>query len=206
MRTKFKPYQKMSDSKTKSDEANRFEAYFKEAYLTYHSGLVRFAQSFIKIREDAENIVQDAFADIWETGGRAIQNRNHLLALLFTLIKNKSIDYLRHEIVVREAETIIQEEYRRDMQMKFDTLEAFDNDLLASGESVEDLLHKAIDALPEQCRKIFIMNKLEGKKQSDIATELKISINTVESQMSVAYRKLRKAMKNNILLLFLTSL
>ena len=48
------------------------------------------------------------------------------------------------------------------------------------------------------------MNKLEGKKQKQIAEELQISINTVESQMAIAYKRLREELKDNLpLFLFL---
>lgn len=51
------------------------------------------------------------------------------------------------------------------------------------------------------------MNKLEGKKQQQIASELQISINTVESQMAIAYKKLREELKDCLpLLLFLFTL
>ena len=50
------------------------------------------------------------------------------------------------------------------------------------------------------------MNKLEGKKQKDIAKELNLSVNTVESKMAIAYKKLRSELKNLLpLLLFLLS-
>jgi RNA polymerase sigma-70 factor (ECF subfamily) len=46
------------------------------------------------------------------------------------------------------------------------------------------------------------MSKLDGKKQKDIATELNISINTVENQMAIAYKKLRESLRDYIPLLF----
>ena len=63
-------------------------------------------------------------------------------------------------------------------------------------ESIEQILSKAIDALPEKCREIFIKNKIEGKKQKEIAAELNISINTVETQMGIAYKKLKTELKD----------
>jgi len=44
------------------------------------------------------------------------------------------------------------------------------------------------------------MNKIEGKKQKLIAQELNISIHTVESQMAIAYKKLKEALKEHMLL------
>lgn len=42
----------------------------------------------------------------------------------------------------------------------------------------------------------FIKNKIEGKKQKEIAAELNISINTVETQMGIAYKKLKTELKD----------
>jgi len=69
------------------------------------------------------------------------------------------------------------------------------------------IISRALDSLSDKCREIFIMNKLEGKKQKQIAEELNISINTVETQMGIAYKKLRVELKDYMpLLLFLLSL
>ena len=74
-------------------------------------------------------------------------------------------------------------------------MEYLDLDILEE-ESIEQILSKAIDALPEKCREIFIKNKIEGKKQKEIAAELNISINTVETQMGIAYKKLKTELKD----------
>ncbi len=182
-----------------------FQKNFEDIYLSYHSGMVRFAQEYVSSKEDAENIIHDAFTEIWEMRKGYIYKANYLLAILFTSIKNKCIDYLRHKTVIRESESIIQEEYRLSMQMKFHSLEAFNQDILLSEENtVEGIISKALDSLPEKCREIFIKSKLEGKKQKEIAKELNISINTVETQMGIAYKKLKQELKNYLpLLLFL---
>jgi RNA polymerase sigma-70 factor (ECF subfamily) len=166
--------------------------------------MIRFAREYIVSVEDAENIVQDAFAKIWETRTGFLYDKPHLLSLFFVRIKSRCLDYLRHQIVVREAEDVLQETFRRDMQMRFDSLEALDQEFLSSETSVEDLIVKAIDSLSPKCREIFIKSKLEGKKQKEIAQELNISINTVEAQMGIAYKKLKQELKEYLpLLLFI---
>jgi RNA polymerase sigma-70 factor (ECF subfamily) len=181
-----------------------FRDNFEHIYLSYYPGMVRFAREYIVSREDAENIVQDAFADMWATRHELFYGKNHPQAFLFASIKNRCIDFLRHRIVVREAEDAIQETFRREMQMKFDSLEAFDHDLLLCETSIEDLVINAVNTLPEKCREIFVKNKFEGKKQKDIAREMNISVNTVETQMSIAYRKLKNELKDCLpLLLFI---
>jgi RNA polymerase sigma-70 factor (ECF subfamily) len=192
-----------SDALKNRDVRLNFEEKFKDIYLSHLQGMIRFANEYVGDVEEAENIVQDAFAEIWETRHRYILTTATLLSLVFSTIKNKCIDYLRHQITVREAERFIQEECRLEMQLNLHSLEEFDDKLLSSGYDPEELIAKAIDALPDKCKRIFIMNKIESKKQKDIARELNISINTVETQMSVAYKKLREELKDFLpLLLF----
>jgi len=84
-------------------------------------------------------------------------------------------------------------------------LEAFRQDFLTEND-IEDILNKAIDSLPEKCRQIFIKSRIEGKKQKEIAAELNVSVNTVETQMGIAYKKLREELKEYLpLLIFLLS-
>ena len=192
--------QKMEEKLSISD----FERRFKEIYLSYFKGMVRFAREYIPRKDDCENIVHDAFAEMWEAKGNYLHRDNNLLSLIFTTIKNKCIDFLRHQIVVREAESLIQEEYRLEMQLNLFSLELFDKELFKYGYDLNELINKAIDTLPEKCKQIFVMNKIEGKKQKDIALELEISINTIETQMAIAYKKLRESLKQFLpLLLFL---
>ncbi|MDR1369023.1 MAG: RNA polymerase sigma-70 factor [Dysgonamonadaceae bacterium] len=196
------------DLNTMPDDTKNTEQLFRDnfesIYLSHYPGMIRFARAYIVSEEDAENIVQDAFAEIWETRRGFLCKKPHLLALLFARIRSRCLDFLRHQRVVREAEDVLQEIFRRDMQMKFDSLEAFDHDILSSETSMEDLMMKAIDSLSPKCRAIFVKSKLEGKKQKEIAREMNISINTVETQMGIAYKKLKQELKDCLpLLLFM---
>jgi RNA polymerase sigma-70 factor (ECF subfamily) len=173
-----------------------FQNNFEHIYLTYYMGMVRFASEYVIAKEDAENIVHDTFTELWSMKENYIYRMDYMLAFLFKSIKNKCIDYLRHQIVVREAEDKMQKEFRLNMQLKFDSLEAFDENILSSEKTVEELVTNAIQSLPEKCREIFIKSKIEGKKQQQIAMELNISIHTVEAQMKIAYKKLKQELKD----------
>ncbi|MDR1723486.1 MAG: RNA polymerase sigma-70 factor [Tannerella sp.] len=192
---------------TQDNREHEFKDNFEKIYLSYYPGMVRFARRYVYRMEDAENIVQDTFAEIWEHKTIYFYDRQHLLSLIFNIIKNKSIEYLRHQLVVKEVHNAVQEEFLLEQKIKFDSLEALDDQISASGETIEDVLRRAIDALPEKCREIFIKNKIEKKKQRDIAAELNISINTVETQMEIAWKKLKQELKDYLpLLLFLVCL
>jgi RNA polymerase sigma-70 factor (ECF subfamily) len=103
--------------------------------------------------------------------------------------------------VVLNATHAMQEEFELAMQMKLQSLEALDEQII-SDANIETIIDNAIQSLPERCRQIFVMNKIEGKKQKIIAEELNISLNTVENQMSIAYQKLREILKDYLPILF----
>ncbi|EXY82631.1 RNA polymerase sigma factor, sigma-70 family protein [Bacteroides fragilis str. 3996 N(B) 6] len=119
----------------------------------------------------------------------------NLTAYLFTSIKNRCLDYLRKWVLEQETAQGVQDEFEMELRMKYDSLEIF-NTQFSDETDIGELLDNALQKLPERCRNIFIMNKLEGKKQKEIAEELNLSINTVESQMGIAYKKLREELKD----------
>ena len=178
---------------------------FEDIYLSYFSKMKHFATEYVISDEDAENIVQDVFVELWENIEMLNMHMN-LIAYLFTTIKNKCLNHMRHKIVVQNTATKMQEEYLISLRMNLDSLEAFDNKLF-SDQDIEKIINRALDSLPEKCRTIFFMSKIEGKKQKEIAQELNISINTVGTQIGIAYKKLRTELKDYLpIMLFLLSL
>lgn len=167
---------------------------FEDIYLSYFSKMKHFAQEYVVLEEDAENIVQDVFTELWEK--REMLNMPiNLIAYLFTTIKNKCLNHLRHKTIVNETANLLQEEYFITLRMNLNSLEAFDQNLF-SEQDIEQIITKALNTLSPKCKEIFIKSKIEGKKQKQIAAELNISINTVETQIGIAYKKLRVELKN----------
>ena len=191
--------------KIKAFPEKREETRFEDIYLSYFSKMKYFAKEYVISEEDAENIVQDVFVELWENKEMLNMHMN-LIAYLFTTIKNKCLNHLRHKLVVQETASKLQEEYTISLRMNLDSLEAFDNNLF-SDQDIEKIISRALDTLSEKCRTIFIMSKIEGKKQKEIAQELNISINTIETQMGIAYKKLRIELKDYFpILLFILCL
>ena len=183
-----------------TDTKNRTE--FEKIYVTHYSRMKRFAQEYVIREEDAENIVQDVFLDLWEQNLLLLSHTN-LFAYLFTAVKNRCIDFLRHKTIAQHAAQKLQDDYTKALQMKFQSLEAFDEQFFSEPD-IETVIQNAIESLPEKCREIFILSKIEGIKQKAIAQELNISINTVENQMTIAYKKLKESLKDYLpLLIFL---
>lgn len=182
------------------DISSQHSSQFEEIYLSHYARMKRFATEYVIQEEDAENIVQDVFLDLWEQKF-VMMSHNQLFTWLFTATKNRCLDFLRHQTVIKKGAEKMRDEYNMELQMKLQSLEAFD-DKIFSEPDMETIVQKAIESLPEKCREIFVMNKIEGKKQKAIAAELNISLHTVESQMAIAHRKLKEALKEYIPLLF----
>ena len=176
---------------TSIDEHN-----FEEIYLNYFPRLLRFAREYVLCDEDAENIIQDVFATLWERRGD-LKIHISLASYLFILIKNRCIDHLRKKKHADTGKKQMQESFAYEQQMKLYSLEALDHTLISDSDT-EQIIARAIDALPPKCREIFIFNKIDGKKYREIAEELHISVSTVENQMSIALRKLREQLKDYI--------
>ena len=175
---------------------------FDSIYVNNFSRLFLFAKEYVLFDEEAENIVQDIFLMLWEKRD-ALRVDVSLTAYLFTLVKNKCIDFLRHQMVEQMYSENVKHEYNEELNVKLFALESFDHNF-SSEEDIETLLRNAIDKLPERCRLIFIKSRIEGKKYKEIAEELNLSVNTVEGQISIALKKLREELKDYLpLLLFL---
>ena len=165
---------------------------FSKLYLSFYPKLVRFATVFVVYEEDAENIIQDLFLGLWESKESLdyIENMN---AYMYKLAKNKCLDYIKHQLVKDRFVVNTQSLYEQEISLKLQSLDNFDVEL-ASEERVEKIVSKAIDSLPPKCREIFLFSRYDGLKYKEISDKLNISVNTVETQMCIALKKLRNTL------------
>ncbi|MDR0393854.1 MAG: RNA polymerase sigma-70 factor [Tannerella sp.] len=166
---------------------------FDEFYILWYSRMKRFAREYVISEDDAEDIVQDICLELYERYD-LFADRANRTAYLFTAIKNRCIDHLRRKMIEQDSFSRIQEEHRLTLRMKFDSLEVLDDNLFNEND-IEDVIRKALATLPERCRQIVVLHKIEGKKQKVIAEELNISLKTVENQLTIAYKKLREELQ-----------
>lgn len=151
---------------------------FESEYKSLYRPLCLFALQYTNQVDDAEDIVQQAFADVWEKlcAGVSILN---LKAYMYQAVKNRSLLYASQE----RAESLDNE-----IPEKEDTT---DEERIQIAER-DARLWTAIEGLPPERRKIFLLSKRDGLKYQEIAEELHISIKTVENQLSKAMKALRE--------------
>lgn len=165
----------------------QFVRLYEDSFMRW----VRFAQTYIGSRKDAENIVQDVFLYLWEHCD-ILSKIENIDGFMFTVVRNRCLNFLKHQSYNASADD--SEELRR--RLNIEALEQYESAFGALTDIDEDI-SRAIDALPEKCRQIFTMSKIEGLKYREIARQLEISENTVENQMAIALKKLREALKNH---------
>ena len=163
---------------------------FSELYLMYYPKLVRFAKEFVALEEDAENITQDVFTDLWERRD-AIDHIENVNAYLFRLVRNRCLDYLKHKVFEQKYAENVQASFEIELNLKLQSLDRFDVSDISEGNETERLVRDAINSLPKRCRDIFLLSRMKGLKYREISEKLGISVSTVECQMGIALKKLR---------------
>lgn len=127
---------------------------------TYSDALVRFAYSYVRSAEVAEDLAADALATIIFQG-KSFPDEGHLRSYLFKILRNKAMDYLRHH-----RDTV--------------PLEDLEN-ILGGGDPQGDLLRKerngavyrCLQKLPEQYRLVLQLAYLEGFSVPEVCTVLR---------------------------------
>lgn len=147
-------------------------------FRAYYADMVSFASGLLKDPGRAEDVVQDFFVNFWcEKKYKNV--RSSLESYLFRAIRNACLNCIRDEKYrMRKLEEVWK---NRAEEIEWKEEEAEER----------EAVYKAIAELPEQCRRIFILCSVEGKKYRETADILDISVNTVRTQMGRAFKTLR---------------
>ncbi len=157
---------------------NSNQGVFELVFKYYYSGLVVYADQIVKNTAVSEDIVQTVFMKLWET--RYSLEIRSFRSYFIQCVKNRCIDYVRNQEVISKFHIHHIDYAQFEMQ----------EDFWVKSE-LEEIIQQAINKLPPRCQEIFIMSKIEGKKNAEIADQLSISGRTVETQISKALKILR---------------
>ncbi len=169
----------------------------KNIFYANFDVLCHYAESIIKDRNYAEDVVIESFERFWEDRGK-IKIKENARSYLFRSVRNRCIDHLRQKKRYFEIEI---EKASELSSLKLSPAYFDSSDPLEIKE-LEQKIEDAIGRLPESCRDIFLMNRRQGLKYKEIADKLGLSINTVEVQMGRALKKLRVSLSEYLFVLF----
>jgi RNA polymerase sigma-70 factor (ECF subfamily) len=157
------------------------KATFESLFRSEFRRLCFLALQYTKDQNTAREITQEAFISLWEKR-ESIDLSKPVKTYLSTTVRNKCLNYLRDN-----------KKFNREI-LDLEGLLS-DNPYVQPDRLVEteimDKIEKAIDELPVKCREIFVLNRNENLKYKEIAIRLKISVKTVETQMSKALQHMR---------------
>lgn len=170
--------------KPSSSKPESPEKWFKEEVQPHDASLKAWLRGRFPAVRDVDDVVQESYLRIWKA--RALHPINSAKAFLFRVARNLALDTLRHER--RSPITAV-----TDLSGLFVIDDKPDAAANAARQQEIALLVEAIDALPARCREIFILRKLQGVSQKDIAARLGLSEQTVQVQ---AARGLRRVAEN----------
>lgn len=191
-----------------SDILSRFSkgegSAFKHIYEHYFDIVFYYILSLVHNKVEAEDLAEDVFIKLWEKR-KTIRVKKSLKNYLLSTAHNIVIDFFSSKKIMQEKTDQHPEVAYINETEELIFKEFSDTYLIAKDLRKE--IHKAINNLPNKCRRIFKMSRLYDMKNIEIAKKLDISINTVEKQISIALRRLREVLSEYIpFFLFLLSL
>ena len=159
---------------------------FDTLFQSYYSTLVFIATDILCNRQIAEEVVQDVFIKLWKRGSNLSIDIS-LSSYLTTMVRNRSIDYLRAN--EHKIKTISIESHEARLQLHCLGV-SFEEELFSDAKDIA--MKRAIEQLPPQCRKIFTLNRFDGLSHKEISEKLNISVSTVKTQITRALQKLKE--------------
>lgn len=168
-------------------DGQRQKRKFEEMFAQMYPKVRAFALKILKSEEDAEDIVQDVFAKLWESPELWME-RDTPASYIFTMARNSILNFLRHQSVKIQAH----EEIAAESSRSFIGQEDFYHQIYA--KEIELTARLLLEAMPEQRRRVFLKSRVEGKSNQEIADELQISVRTVERHIYLVLQELRKVL------------
>ncbi|WP_192348695.1 RNA polymerase sigma factor [Algoriphagus sp. Y33] len=168
------------------------EKSFSKTYERYWHGAVDLVVKLVKDREEAENITQDVFIQLWEKRG-SLDKIEDVQNFLFICLRNKAFDRLKE---LKKTEQGTEELWQKiqDQPYEKDSMEQ-------QGMNFEKL-EKAISELSEHKQRIVSLKYDKNQSYDEIGETLNISANTVKNHLVQIKKRLRSELVNGLILMF----
>ena len=131
--------------------------------------------------ELAEDLVQEVFIKVWEKRESIVKET--VKSFLFTIANNLLINHYNHLKVVRNHE---------EHEVNTGNTKTESPQFILEEKEFEEKLNKTISALPDGCREVFLMNRIDKLKYDEIAERLDLSVKAIEKRMSKAISILKE--------------
>ncbi len=169
-------------ARLKSNDQTAMQWLFERYYQAVCNRIFRI----IKDKSTVEDIAQEVFIKFWEKR-QQISIQNSLNAYLQRMAYNETISYLRKH-----------KKHWHDELASYDSADKDTSEKTLLYNELSNKITNAINMLPNRCRIIFQLSRFEELTYKEIASQLDISVKTVENQMGKALKLMRENMKSYI--------
>ena len=166
----------------------------KELYNLYDRLLFGMIISIVKKREEAEDVLQEVFVNIWEKAHTFDENRGNVYSWIVTLTRNKAIDRIRskgYKTQQKQSVSVHEPAFKLEGD-KFDPLET----TIFSDRA--EMVKKALKEIPEAQSKVLKIAYYRGMTQSEISDHLDIPLGTVKTRTRQGMIKLKNILESFI--------
>lgn len=160
---------------------------FQAIYRRYWQPLFVVARKKLYTQENAEELIQDLFVDLWER--RSTIQIEELKKYLFGAVKYKILNQIKS--------LLVKQKYENRNAPGFSDFDCRTEELLAY-EELNLALEKGIAHLPDKTRQIFRLSRLENQSVRQISASLSIPERTVEYHIMQSLRTLRSHLKEYV--------
>lgn len=172
---------------------------YKLLFHKYYANLLFYATRIVG-EEEAEDVVQDVFVELWRRKD-TVQMGEQIQAFLYRAVYTRALNVLKHRDVKSSYEAVLAEIHKKRIEF----YQPDNNDVVKRIENRElrKRLAEAINELPDKCKMVFKLSYLHDMKNKDIAETMGISLRTVEAHMYKALKILRGKLEYLLLMLAL---
>jgi RNA polymerase sigma-70 factor, ECF subfamily len=163
-----------------NNNINAFELLYKKLFPR----LKDFAHRIVKDDDIAKDIVQDVFVKIWEKK-MEIKPIN-IEAFIFRVLRNQCITHIQNLRIVENIKVNLGNLNQAEELYRIDFIKNEPYILVEKELQLE--VEKVLNSLPEQCRNVFQLSRIEGLKNREIAERLGINIKNVERHITRALK------------------
>lgn len=171
---------------------NGNEKAYGTLYKEHYANLCHLAYYYVRDKFTAETVVEDVIFHLWNNR----ENLNINISLhnyLLRAVRNKCLDYLKlKRNQTEQSLSALSKESSYYVGNRESTESPF-GDILS--QELEEEIAEAINCLPKECRTVFLMSRMENKKNKEIADELGVSINTVKYHLKNALKFLHEKLE-----------
>ena len=172
---------------------------FNSLYTKYYRKAFLFTKSYVHDEAVAEDIVSESFIKLWEKLKQ--EEIDYSDYLLLSILKNKALNYLKHEAIKAETIHSLTDINQRELEIRISTLQACVPEDIFS-KDVEEIITKTLKILPSQTRRIFVLSRFQHKGNKEIAQILNLSEKSIEYHISKTLKALRINLKDYLPLFY----